>query len=107
MVGIFAPIILLNAPKGDKIAPFIPQIVNGIIEAEQIPGATGAQKKDHVMKIVKTGAVIANATGKVNLDPDEIAGITSKGIDLTIDVMHAANGAKVTKGSPTINPTGE
>src|SRR4051794_37381771 len=92
-----APLILANVKGGDKITPVIPVIVAGIQEAEQIAGASGADKKDHVLKTVDAGVAAANATGKVHLDPGEVQQIAGHGIDVVINTMHAVEGAKVIK----------
>ena len=93
-----APMILANVKGGDKIAPVIPVIVAGIQEAEQIKGASGAAKKDHVLKTVEAGVAAANATGKVNLDPAAVRDAASDGIDAVIGTIHVVEGAKVVKG---------
>jgi len=94
-----APLILANVKGGDKITPVIPVIVAGIQEAEQIKGASGEQKKDHVMKTVDAGVAAANATGKVKLNAEEVKAVASDGIDAVIGAVHVVEGAKVVKTS--------
>ena len=72
IIKLVAPVILASVPKGDKIAPLVPVIANGIAEAEQIKGASGAEKKAHVLSIVDAGVTSVNATGKLHLDPSEV-----------------------------------
>jgi hypothetical protein len=96
-----APLILSNIKGGDKIAPVIPVIVSGIQEAEQIKGASGADKKAHVLKTVEAGVAAANATGKVKLDTAEVQAVASDGIDAVIGAVHVVEGAKVVKAPGT------
>jgi hypothetical protein len=93
IVEAFAPVVLSNVPKGEKIAPLIPVIIHGIQEAEQIPGASGAEKKAHVLEVVSAGVTAVNATGKVKLDPVEVADIASKGVDLTVQIVNDVHAA--------------
>lgn len=101
-----APLILANVKGGDKITSVIPVIVAGIQEAEAIAGASGAQKKDHVLKTVEVGVAAANATGKVQLNAEEVKQAASDGIDAVISVVHVVEGAKVTR-PPANGSTGE
>ena len=94
-----APLILANVKGGDKIAPVIPVIVSGIQEAEEIAGASGPDKKAHVLKTVDAGVAAANATGKVQLDPAEVQQVASDGIDAVIGTIHVVEGAKVVKAA--------
>lgn len=93
LVRTLAPVILAVVPKGDKIAPLVPVILHGIAEAEAIKGATGEQKKAHVLELVQTGVTAANATGKVHLDPAELGAATSKGIDAVVQGVNAVHAA--------------
>lgn len=104
LVNLIAPIVLSNVKGGEKIVPVIPTIVHGIQEAEQIKGASGSEKKAHVLNVVAAGVNAANATGKVKLDPAEVQHVASSGIDTVIDAIHAIDGAKVVKAGPTIDP---
>lgn len=79
------PVVLAAVPGGDKIpADLIPTIVDAVGEAEQIKGATGAEKKAHVMAVVAAGVKTANATGKVTLDAAEVEAIASHGVDAVV-----------------------
>jgi hypothetical protein len=97
MVNMLAPVVLLTVPKGDKIAPLSTSITAGIIAAEQIKGATGAEKKAHVLELVAAGVATANATGKVKLDQDEAVAVAGVVIDRVIGSVHAVEGGTVTK----------
>jgi hypothetical protein len=91
------PLLLLAVPGGEKIAPLIPVITYAIGEAEQIKGATGEQKKAHVLDITNAAVLTLNATGKVKLDPAEVAKVAGSGIDTVIGTVHLIEGGKVTK----------
>lgn len=78
-----APVILLAVPGGEKIAPHVDRITDAIIEAEQIKGASGAEKKAHVLSIVQAGVDEANANG-AHLDPGAVGAVASHGIDAVI-----------------------
>jgi len=91
-----APAVLAVVPNGDKIAPLIPKIVHGIKEAQQIKGATGAEKKQHVLNTITDGADVAAAAG-VKVSSEEITAIASKGIDTVIEAVHVVEGAKATR----------
>ncbi len=112
LVGKFAPMILPSVPGGAKISAFIPVITHGILEAEQIPGASGADKKAHVLNLLADSVTALNATGKTHLSQDELAAIAGNGIDTvigTVNLLHGA-GATVPEGvllpPPNPNPAG-
>ncbi len=92
VVKVIAPAVLASVPGGEKIAPLIPTITHAIEEAEAIKGS-GAEKKAHVLAIVKAGVETANATGKVALDPAEVHDIASTGIDTVIAAVHVVEKA--------------
>ena len=97
IVKLIAPVVLANVKGGDKIAVLVPTITDAISEAEQIKGASGAEKKAHVLNVVQAGVVAANASGKVHLDPAEVQATASHGIDAVVDAIHVIDGAKVVK----------
>ncbi len=95
------PAVLAVMPGGDKIAPIVPKIVHGIKEAQAMKGASGAEKKAHVLAAIADGAAVANATGKVKISGDELQAIAGKGIDTVIEAVHVVEGAKVAReGEP-------
>ena len=102
LVKLLGPAVLVSVPGGEKIAPHVDTIVNAIGEAEQIKGASGAEKKARVLSIVQAGVKTANATGKVQLDPLEVQAIASDGIDAVIGTVHVIEGAKVVKAPPPV-----
>ena len=91
------PVVLVAVPGGPLIAPLVPLIVSAIGEAEQVKGASGAEKKAHVLNIVAAGVATTNATGKVALDPAAVAVVAGTGIDAVIGTLHVVEGAKVVK----------
>jgi hypothetical protein len=94
IVSQLGPLVLAAVPGGEKIAPLIPVITGAIAEAEQIAGATGAEKKAHVMAIVKAGVETANATGKVTIDLATVQQAADGGIDAVLNTVKAIEGAK-------------
>lgn len=97
LVNALAPLVLANVKGGDKVAEFIPIVTDGIIAAEQIKGATGAEKKAHVLDLVAAGVAGANATGKVKLDASAVTTAAGDGIDAVIGAIHAIEGGKIVK----------
>ncbi len=84
----FGPQILLFTP----LAPIAPAVVVAIHEAELIKGATGAQKKAHVLNIVTAAASGANAqAGKDVVDAADVAATASQTIDTIISVVNTVN----------------
>ena len=96
VVDRIGPAVIAVVPGGDKIAPLVPKIVHGIKEAQAIKGASGAEKKQHVINASTDGADVATAAG-VKVSKDEIAAIASKGIDTVIEAVHVVEGAKATR----------
>jgi hypothetical protein len=104
-----APSVLLAVPHGDRIAPLIPVITGGIVAAEQIPGASGADKKAFVQEITRAAATTLNATGKLHLDPVEAATVAGVGIDAVIGSVNLVHAAHVQQEGillPPANPPG-
>lgn len=109
LVGKFGPMILPSIPGGQKVIPFIPVITHGIVEAEQLPGASSSEKKAHVLNLLADSVAALNATGKTHLSIDELSAVASQGIDTTIgavNFLHHA-GATVPEGVllPPAGPT--
>lgn len=69
----FAKIAMAVGPMALKFTPLAPiaeAVSAGIAEAQQIPGASGTEKLDHVTKIALAAADAANAQeGRIVLDP--------------------------------------
>ena len=99
------PIILAATPAGKKIPPdLIPNIVDAIGEAGAIKGASGEEKKAHVMAAIDKAVAVANETGKVKLDADEIKAVASTGIDNVVATVKIIHGAKVAVDPPAAPP---
>jgi hypothetical protein len=90
------PSVLAVVPGGDKIAPLIPKIVHGIKEAQAIKGASGPEKKEHVLNALTDGADVAAAAG-VQISSEEVTAIASRGIDTVIEAVHVVEGAKAAR----------
>lgn len=97
LLNLLGPAVLLNVKGGEKIAPLVAVITSAIGEAQQIKGATGAEKKAHVLAIAAAAVTVANTSGKVQLDPEEVQTVASDGIDAVVGVLHVVQGAKVVK----------
>jgi hypothetical protein len=104
VVKFIAPVVLLAVPGGAAIAPLIPVITHAITEAEQMKGASGAEKKKHVLEITAASVTTLNASGKVHLNPAEVAQVASDGIDAVIGTVHVIEGAKVVKAPAAATP---
>jgi hypothetical protein len=104
-----APAVLMAVPHGDKIAPFVPVITSGIQEAEQIPGASGPEKKAHVMNLAMAAFQTLQRSGKVHLDVGQFQSVIGAGIDATVGTIDLVHQAHVPAGVllPPVGTTGE
>lgn len=93
LVRFLGPVVLSAVPGGDKIAEHVDVLLGAIEEAEQIRGATGAEKKAHVLAIVAAGVTEANASGKVHLDPAAAQAIAAHAVDAVITTVKAVHAA--------------
>lgn len=84
----FAPKLIVALRYGATLLPYIPQIVELIQEAEAIPAATGNDKKNHVLAVLRTTLELANQTNKVNVNVEEIVSAASQAIDVVIGVVN-------------------
>lgn len=85
LVSQLGPIILPAAGVPPALTGLI---IHGITVAEQIPGASGSEKKAHVTELVKTGAEGVNAaTGHPTVDAAQVSGAVSQGIDAVITTV--------------------
>lgn len=96
--NMLAPSVLgvVSAAK-PEFTPFASIILAGAKEAQALPGATGQEKKDHVLALVGLGASAANATGKTHIDVRELLATASAAIDTTIkavNVVHNSHGTR-------------
>lgn len=94
IAGQFAPQILLLTP----LAPIAGQVSVAIQEAEKIPGASGQEKLDHVVKIAQQAASANNAVDtNVQIDPAMIPTATADAVKTVVDTVngiHKVSGAK-------------
>ena len=105
VVAQVGPVVMAAVPGGEKIGQIIPKVVDAIGEAEQIRGATGAEKKAHVLNVVKGAVDALNTSGRVKLNPGEVEAIASQGIDTVVATVHVIEGAKVVKpGTGSTSP---
>lgn len=87
------PAILGAAVPGAQV--FIPVIIGAIGEAQAIKGATGPQKKAHVLAIVTSAVTLANATHQIPaLDAPLVLSTVGSGIDTVIGTIHIIDGTK-------------
>jgi len=95
LVSVLGPMILANVPHAERVAPLVPTIVHGISEAEDLKGASGAEKKAHVLSMVADAVTGINvAKGRTVVSPDDLATVAGSGIDTvigTINLVHAAH----------------
>lgn len=99
VIGLIGPGVLLLVPGGVLLAPLVPVIIHAIGEAEAIKGASGAEKKAHVLAIVEASVTVANTSGKVALDPAAVQAAAGNGIDAVIATVHIIETAKPVKAA--------
>lgn len=93
LVKLLAPIVISAIPN-KHVQQLGPVIVAGIGEAQQIPGASGAEKKAHVIAMTNLGAAGINAAaGKEVVNPAETAAAASQVIDTIVGVTNLVHGA--------------
>lgn len=90
-----APLVLMAVPGMPPV--LIPTLVHAIQEAQQIPGASGAAKKAHVLAVATDAVTAVNgAKGTQVIDPGVVPGVVSHGIDTTIGVINLVQRAHAT-----------
>jgi hypothetical protein len=99
LVSVLGPAILANVPHADKLAPLVPTIVHGIGEAEGLKGASGEEKKAHVLALVADAVTgINSAKGHTVVSPDGLATVAGSGIDTVIGAINLVHAAHVPVG---------
>lgn len=79
-------------PKLNAVAPLILQ---GITEAEQLKGASGQEKLQHVVDLVNTTVAGVNAaTGKQIIDPVAVNATAASAISTAVDVTNLIHSAQ-------------
>lgn len=93
ILEVFAPAIIALAVPGGAV--FGPLVSAAIAEAEQIPGAPGEVKKDHVLGVVVNGLTLVNKiAGKPVVDATAITLAVGSAIDTTILIVNALHNAQ-------------
>lgn len=80
------PLIFMLIPKLPSV--LVPVIIQGIQEAEQIKGATGAQKKDHVMALVHLAIETINTAKKREVIGAEALATIDRAVDTGIAMVN-------------------
>lgn len=89
IVRIVVPVVLSLIPAGRQYTALIPVIVNGIDEAEAIKGASGADKKQHVLNLVANAVdAINGAAGKTVLGATAAQVVAGNLIDAAVSVVN-------------------
>jgi len=79
-------IVATTVPGGALLAPLI---IQGIQEAEGLKGATGPEKKAHVVGLVRAGITTANLVAKKDvLSPTESVATVSAAIDAVVGAVN-------------------
>src|SRR5260370_3811416 len=90
LAQVLAPIIISTI--NPKLAPLASAIGSGIVEAESIPGASGADKLKHVLNITDQAAAgVNNAIGKQVVDPIGLHEAATEAIDTTVAILNLAH----------------
>ena len=91
LVEQIAPIALAVTP----LAPIAPFIALGIKTAEQIPGASGADKLALATTIAQAGVAATNAqAGHQEIDPVLVSQAIAQGIGTVVAVVNTVHAAK-------------
>lgn len=96
IVRIIGPLIAgtVGGSKGQAIAQITPIIIDGIVEAEQLPGASGEDKKRHVLNLVEKGATVTDTlTGTDALPTAATVEAAGHVIDAIVDVADRVEAA--------------
>ncbi len=83
------PMILFLVPGGAAIAPLAAVIMKGMMDAQQKPGASGAEKKAYVLTLVQDAAVGTNLVKAGTIDPTLTVQAASQAIDAVITTVNA------------------
>lgn len=94
LVLMLGPSVLANMPHGDRFAPLVPTVLHGIVEAEQIKGATDVEKKAHVASLVLDAVAGVNqVSGRQRIDPTVASLVANHGIDAVVGVVNLVHAA--------------
>ena len=94
----FADIAKVIAPVVLSVVPGVPPIIGPLVghaigEAEAIKGASGADKKAHVLGVVNDALQTAQAAGKPIGDPNVIVPAVSQATDAVVASVNAIKAA--------------
>lgn len=90
LAKLLAPIIITSVKP--ELAPIVGEVTDAIVEAEQIKGATGPQKLEHVTKIaINTAKTINVAKGKEIINVDELSSAINSGITTVVRAINIVN----------------
>lgn len=94
-----APLVLMAIPGMPAV--LVPTIVHAIQEAQQIAGASGADKKAHVLAVAADAVTAVNeAKGKAVINPAVVPTVVSQGIDTAIGVINLVQQTHTTPPKP-------
>lgn len=96
----FADIAKVVAPVVLSVVPGVPPVLgpiiaHAIIDAQSLPGASGAEKKAHVLAIVGDALAVADVAGKPIGDASVIVPAVSNGVDAVVSTVNAIKAAHV------------
>lgn len=92
VVKSLAPVIIAIVAPG--LAPLGTVIASAITEAEQLAGASGPDKKAHVVAIASDAAAAINLTAKKTVvDPATVASSAGSAIDVVVSVANMIHNA--------------
>ena len=94
-----APIVL---PLTGVPVALVPFVVHGIQIAEQLPGATGAQKLSAAVELTNNGVAALNTVKPGSIDADKVNTALVSGINATIAAVNAVKSAKKPEAPPAL-----
>ena len=78
-----------------KLFNLLPILIHGVQTAEMLKGASGAQKKQHVLALLGDGlTAVETVSGKKVLDVPEAKNAVSHSIDAVVAALNAVKKAK-------------
>lgn len=88
-----APLILQTIPgkPGDITRKIGPSVISAIVDAQKIPGATGQEKKAHVLAIANDALDVVDASGIEMPRQDALVAVSSA-VDTIVATAHVIDG---------------
>lgn len=98
------PMVLMALPgKAGTVARAVaPAIVQGVIEAQRIPGASNSDKKSHALTVVTMGLSAMRTEGHVVLPEADVIAAASVAIDTVIATAHVVEGTHLAVRAPQV-----